>query len=257
MKRLLLALCCLLATLAYAQDKPAAYLPKLAAPLAPLFNGRDLAGFETILQEDGLNRDPRHVFNVENGALHFTGDGYGGIVTRQSYSNYYLRLEFKWGEGTFGARKGMTRDSGVLFHVQSSAAEPLKVWPRSVEFQICEGATGDIWLVDGPSIIVRDKKFTSGAGAPAQYQGIDRIGKEPVANVAGFRPPHELERPHGEWNTLELIVEGGYVRYYVNGALANEGFDLSLTSGRILLQTEGAEVWYRNVELAPLNPEVK
>jgi hypothetical protein len=227
--------------------------------LHPLFNGRDLTGFDTILNDPGadgkepadsnLNRDPRHVFNVEHGVLHFTGDGYGGIVTLASYANYYLRAEFKWGEGTYGPRKGMARDSGILFYVQ----EPLHVWPRSLEFQITEGGTGDIWLVDGPAITVRGKRFTSGAGAPTQYTGIDRVGKAPVNNVTGFRSPTgEVERPHGEWNLLELVADGASVRYYVNGLLVNEGSGSTLTNGRILFQTEGADVYFRNLELAPL-----
>jgi hypothetical protein len=62
----------------------------------------------------------------------------------------------------------------------------------------------------------------------------------------------EVEKPHGEWNQLELVVDHDHVKYFVNGKLVNEATDLSATKGKILFQTEGAETYYRKLELAPL-----
>src|SRR6266404_3138179 len=102
-----------------------------------LFNGRDLTNFDTFLKEHGLNNDPDHVFLVENGVIHISGKEFGYVITKKEFANYYLRAEFKWGEGTYAPREGQARDSGILYHVQGEQ----KVWPRSVEFQIIEGGT--------------------------------------------------------------------------------------------------------------------
>ena len=97
-----------------------------------LFNGSDLSGFDTFLKTEGLNSDPNHVFQVENGVIHISGKEYGYVITKEPYHGYYLRAEFKWGEGTYMDRTGKARDSGILYNVQGEQ----KVWPRSIEFQI-------------------------------------------------------------------------------------------------------------------------
>jgi hypothetical protein len=83
-----------------------------------LFDGRDLANFDTFLKERGLNNDPDHVFLVENGTIHVSGKEFGYVITKREFANYYLRAEFKWGEGTYAPREGQARDSGILYHVQ-------------------------------------------------------------------------------------------------------------------------------------------
>ena len=69
-------------------------------------------------------------------------------------------------------------------------------------------------------------------------------------DVAGYRDPqNEVEKPHGQWNCLELWAVGDNVRYYVNHKLVNEGTGASLTKGRLLFQSEGAEVYFKTIEL--------
>ena len=212
-----------------------------------LFNGLDLTNFDTFLKEHGLNNDPDHVFLVENGVIHISGKEFGYVITKKEFANYYLRAEFKWGEGTYAPRAGQARDSGILYHVQGEQ----KVWPRSVEFQIIEGGTGDFWMTDGGAITGLDGVRVT--GPPGTALKIDRIGKGPWTNVTGFRDPvGELEKPHGEWNLLELVAQGDHVKQFVNGKLANEGSEAFPSSGKILLQSEGAEVFFRNIELFPL-----
>jgi len=212
------------------------------------FNGDDLSQFEVFLRSTGLNSDPTHVFKVEKHVIHVSGTEMGYIVTKQEYKNYYLRAEFKWGEGTFGSRAGKARDSGILFNIQG----PDKVWPRSVEFQINEGCTGDFWMTDGAALTGMDGVRVTGPDGKASK--IDRMNKGPQQNVAGYRDPtNELEKPHGQWNLVELVNRGdGHVWQYVNGKLANEGTDAFPLSGKILFQSEGAEVYFRNIKLYPL-----
>jgi hypothetical protein len=238
---LLAALAC--APLTWAGTKG---IPK-HGPAIVLFDGKDLSQFDTFLPSTGLNADPNHVFTVENGVVHVSGAEMGYFITKQEYKNYYLRAEFKWGEGTFAPRAGQARDSGILYNIQG----PNKVWPRSVEFQINEGCTGDFWMTDGAALTGKDGVRVTGPAGRAMK--IDRFNKGPWKNVVGYRDPvNELEKPHGEWNVVELVNRDGHVWQYVNGKLANEGTDAFPTSGKILFQSEGAEVYFRNMKLYPL-----
>ena len=212
-----------------------------------LFDGSDLKNFDTFVTGTGLNSDPGHVFQVENGVIHVSGKEFGYIITKNTYQNFYLRAEFKWGEGTYGSREGKARDSGILYNVQGEQ----KVWPRSIEFQIMEGGTGDFWMTDGAALTGKDGVRVTGPAGKALK--IDRFVKGPSENVVGFRDPvGEVEKPHGEWNVLELVARSNDVKQYVNGKLVNEGTAPSPASGKILFQSEGAEVYFRDIKLYPL-----
>jgi hypothetical protein len=225
-------------------QKPA--IPKHKAAMV-LFDGKNLDQFDTFLPSTGLNADPTHVFTVEDGVVHVSGTEMGYFITKREYKNYYLRAEFKWGEGTFAPRAGQARDSGILYNIQG----PDKVWPRSVEFQINEGCTGDFWMTDGAALTGKDGVRVTGPDGKAAK--IDRFNKGVWKNVAGYRDPtNELENAHGEWNVVELVNREGHVWQYVNGKLANEGTNAFPSSGKILFQSEGAEVYFRNIKLYPL-----
>ena len=60
-----------------------------------------------------------------------------------------------------------------------------------------------------------------------------------------------FEKPRGEWNTVEIVCRDGEIEHWVNGRLVNVGREATVRAGRILLQSEGAEVFYRNVVLTP------
>ncbi len=228
----------------WAADTPA--IPAHGRFIA-LFDGRHPDTFDSFLKADGLNADPQHVFTFEHRVIHVSGKEMGYLITKQPFHDYYLRAEFKWGEGTFGERAGQARDSGILYNIQGEQ----KVWPQSIEFQITEGGTGDFWMTDGAALTGRDGQRVT--GPPGGAKRIDRFGKGPSQNVTGFRDPvGEVERPHGKWNVLELVTQGNTVRQYVNGKLVNEGTDPFPKEGKILIQSEGAEVYFRKIRLAPL-----
>jgi Domain of Unknown Function (DUF1080) len=244
-----LAVGCMAVAVARAADKPP--IPP-HGPAEVLFDGHGLDAFDSFLKTKGLNSDPEHVFTVEHGVIHVSGKEMGYLITKQPFHDFYLRAEFKWGEGTYGERAGQARDSGILYNVEGEQ----KVWPRSIEFQITEGGTGDFWMTDGAALTGRDGKRVT--GPPGSALMIPRFDKAPAQNVTGFRSPTgEVERPHGKWNVIELVTQGNAgsartVRQYVNGKLVNEGTDLFPKEGKILIQSEGAEVYFRNITLYPL-----
>jgi hypothetical protein len=147
-------------------------------------------------------------------------------------------------------RLGKSRDSGIQYNLTG----PLKVWARMMEFQINEGGTGDIWVINGTGMTVNGKVFQStDSPGPQQYIRIPHIGRGPLVNVTGYRDPvDDLEKPHGKWNLLELVVDHDRVLYFVNGKLANMGTNANPAHGKILFQCEGAEVFFRKMQIANL-----
>ena len=106
-------------------------------------------------------------------------------------------------------------------------------------------------MTDGAALTGADGKRVT--GPPGSARNIGHIGKGPEENTVGFRNSSgELEKPHGEWNTLEVVVDDKIIHQYVNGKLANVGTDPFPTEGKILFQSEGAEIYFRNIEIAPL-----
>jgi len=71
--------------------------------------------------------------------------------------------------------------------------------------------------------------------------------------ITRYRDPgKEVKKPHGEWNVVEMVSDGDHIKYWVNGTFVIEGTNASLTREKILFQSEGAELFYRNIELRPL-----
>ena len=68
----------------------------------------------------------------------------------------------------------------------------------------------------------------------------------------GFRGKEDVEKPVGEWNTLECICDGDKITNILNGKVVNAGTKASHTKGKILFQSEGAEVFFRKIDLKPL-----
>ncbi|MBK8475721.1 MAG: DUF1080 domain-containing protein [Opitutaceae bacterium] len=125
-------------------------------------------------------------------------------------------------------REQWRRDSGILYLLP--AAEPDNVWPKSLECQVQEEDCGDIWCVAGASL---ESPTTS-----KQEWGMKHIIRS-----------ENCERPRGEWNTLEIVCRDGEIEHWVNGQLVNTGSASTVRVGRILLQSEGAEVFYRDLVL--------
>ncbi len=214
-----------------------------------LFDGSAPDTFDSFLKTQGLNHDPDHVFTFENGVIHVSGTEMGYLITKQDYADYYLRAEFKWGEATHAPREGQARDSGILYHIQGEN----KVWPTSIEYQICEGQTGDFYMTDGAALTGTDGKRET--GPPGSAARIKRIGEGPWQNVTGYRDPNgEIEKPHGEWNVAEIVAQGDNVKQFLNGKLVNEGTKAYPASGKILIQSEGAEIYFRDIKLYRLKP---
>jgi hypothetical protein len=250
-----------------------------------LWNGKDLDGWTTWMRQPeptsevpglkkdtdgkymepiGSGRDPLKVFTVApdvdgQAAIRISGEVFGELRTKRSFKDYHLKLQFKWGEKKWAPRDRpeTPRDSGLLYHVHAEPGAEGRVWARSVELQIQEHDVGDLYAV-GSTVAVRSKVrpktqpalydydptgewmfFTQSHGSPG------RVVKQP-----------DNEKPTGEWNTVELVcfrddyihIVNGKVVMRLHGAMRIDTPRLApVASGPIILQSEGAEIFYRSI----------
>ncbi len=244
-----------------------------------LFDGRTLTNFYTWLV-DFKRSDPACVYSVVDAidggpAIRISGQYFGGLTTKSGYANYHLIAECRWGLLTWAERKSAAKDSGILVHGQGEDGSYFSKdfngpWMRSYEFQIIEGGMGDILVLaaydlkgnvvkahlTAPVIKDRDgEPVWDAAGTPTTFDGgrVNWCGRDPDwVDQLGFRGKQDVESPHGEWTRLEIFCKGDSLKYLVNGKVVNQASACSLTSGRILLQSEGAEIFFRRVDLEPL-----
>jgi hypothetical protein len=186
-----------------------------------LFNGRTLEGWTTFLPDKDGKNQANTVWSVRDGVLVCTGSPVGYIATNECYESFELELEWR-----FDPSKG-AGNSGVLLRVQ----EPDTVWPTSVEAQLHSENAGDIWNIGSfPMTPVTER--TDGR----------RTKKEHPSN----------EKPLGEWNRYRIVLAGDVLELHVNGLLQNRATGVAAKPGRIALQSEGAHIEFRSIELTPL-----
>ena len=231
-----------------------------------LFNGHSLNGWYTFLQYRGRDNDPKSVFTVIDGMIRISGEEWGCITTNAEYANFKLIAEYKWGEITYEPRLKNARDCGLLLHSQGEDGGSQGIWMHSIECQIIEGGTGDFIVVgDGSDKFqitcnVRSEKqgrnfFFQSDGQPQTItEGrINWSGRDPEwKDILGFRGKNDIEKPVGEWNTLECVAFEGQISIFLNGTLVNKAIDVKPNKGRIQIQSESAEIFFRRVELTPL-----
>jgi hypothetical protein len=195
-----------------------------AAKEVRLFNGKDLTGWTFFLSDPKAKMEDVWSVDAKEGVLICKGNPLGYIRTLDDYTNYVVKLEWRFNPVTKKAG-----NSGVLLRVVG----PDKVWPRSIEAQLQSGEAGDFWLIDNARL------------------------DTPAARVDSGTPRHRLrtrsnEKPIGEWNEYEITVDGDHITLKVNGEVLNEGTNAEVVPGKIALQSEGAEIQFRNIRLTPL-----
>jgi hypothetical protein len=198
----------------------------------PLFNGTDTTGWTFTLrppkEKPDAKPDPKDTWSVKDGVLVCTGQPNGYIATAAEYSNYTLRLKWRYPAGT------AKPNSGVLLHCASED----RVWPTCLEAQLKAGFAGDIWL--NPDA---DGKLPS-----IQHDRPDKADRS-KRHFLRLEPKAGFEKPLGEWNEYEIVCSGGDLKLKVNGELANEAKGGSLVKGRIALQSEGSAVEFKEIEI--------
>jgi hypothetical protein len=193
-----------------------------------LFNGKDMSNFKYVLRvgkedvegDDPLNT-PTKTWRIEDGAIICTGKPNGYFFTKKSYKNYRVRFDWRYkrpanlkDDEKFGG------NSGLLVHITG----PHKVWPKCVEVQGMNREHGKIFAIGGAK-----GKFSFNA---------DVLKK--------------VRNPVGEWNTTHVTVQNGTISSDVNATEIATGKTTDLTEGPFGLQSEGAEIHFRNIRVKVL-----
>ncbi|RYZ99615.1 MAG: DUF1080 domain-containing protein [Sphingobacteriaceae bacterium] len=216
----------------------------------------------------GLYKDPLKIFTVEmqesKPVLHVSGELYGGLSTKDEYENYHFKTEFKWGEKRYGSRATQKRDNGILYHATGEHGKFALAWMASQEMQVQETDMGDYYGLSGVTMDIRaSKREPNDKGdwfynpkAPARAFSETNTPTNHCARIQNF------EKPRGEWNTLEVICLGSKSIHVVNGHVVmvlensriwKDGKEVPLTKGKIQLQSELAECYYRNIQIRQID----
>jgi hypothetical protein len=79
---------------------------------------------------------------------------------------------------------------------------------------------------------------------------INWYGRDPLwKDVIGFRGANDVEKAPGKWNRLECVAKGDEISVILNGKLVNKAYNVRPEKGKIQIQSEGAEIFFRRVEL--------
>ena len=176
----------------------------------------DFANWVYILKDK--NADVSKVFKMDMGVLSISGESSGYLRTKGVYSNYELRLEYRWTK--------VLANSGVLVHIQPKDT----VWPVCYQVQQKADAAGDIICMNGlwAKECKDSVKFT--------------VPKMKVSN----------EKPLGEWNRMRIICKGNTMKAYANDELQNYVTELTVNKGFIGFQNEGKPLEFRNLFIRKL-----
>ncbi|HKP55360.1 MAG TPA: DUF1080 domain-containing protein [Polyangiales bacterium] len=238
--------------------EPDASLPDPQLELSewrPLFDAT-LSEWYRFLPSHGRDADPDGVFRMEGSdVLHVLGNAppagdqeFGYVATRSDYGNYRFRVEQRWGTTKFAPRQDAVRDSGLLYHMRGDDG----VWPQCMEFQVQENDVGDLYLLGDV-----------GATTPVDpmMNGMFQEGGDPRVLRGGAIKKGGTYESLTDWNALELVASEREFIHSVNQVVNHRGWAMEFASGgmwqpldrgRIVLQAEGAEVFYRNARIRPL-----
>ena len=239
----------------------------------PLFNGKDLEGWEVYVGPGkdhparGLNHDPDGVFTVGEidgaPAMHITGQTIGAFTTKEEFDNFHFRVEFRWGERTWGGRKGLPKDSGIFYYGVGPHGAGSGAWMKSVQANIMEEDYGSFWGVAGSivDIEVGDARSAYREDPKHLYPVYAKGGRLTTRGPSGgdaVRPTPIPEPKPGSWNVAEVIAVNGTGIHLFNGQVtlvlrnarySADGKFVAMKKGRIQLQSELAEIWYRKPEI--------
>jgi len=239
------------------------FLSSCKKPWQPLFNGENLDGWDTWvgpLEEGGetvgLNKDPLNLFTVVDlegeKVIRISGEVNASLATKEEFKNYHLSVEFKWGDELF------TRyNSGILYHSYGDFGVGLGVWMSAHELQLWTGHIGDSYRMgksycEIPMVKNIEGKFD-------YKKGVDPQPSIPDTDTKIVAKDGDYEKPSGEWNTVELYCVDGTSVHIVNGNVNmvnynsgkyhGEGKIEPLTKGKIQFQSEGGELFVKNIRI--------
>jgi len=211
----------------------------------------------------GVNKNVADIFTVTEvdgePVLRVSGEIYGCVFTKQELENYHLKLKIKWGTRKWEPRTELLRDSGVLYHsIGENGVDYWRSWMLSQEFQIMEGHMGDYWAQASSAVDIR-AFLPEGNMNPVASERQPFLPIGSGSSYGGFcLRSADHESPNGEWTQLDLICFGDKSLHIVNGKVvmvlqnsrySKDGTAVPLTKGKLQIQSEAAEVFYKDIQI--------
>lgn len=209
----------------------------------------------------GLHKDPKGVYSVikedNELLLKITGEIYGGLTTKNEFENYHFSAQFKWGEKKWAPRLKSKRDNGIIYHAKGPHGAFWDTWMSCLEFQVQEGDCGDFFPLANMKGDVPYKTIKQDNGKELRVYD-PKAEAKPTGRVAKSKL---YEKPNGEWNTVEVYCLGNESIHVVNGHVVNRvknarqvinGKEIPVTRGKIQIQSEAAETYYKNITITPI-----
>ena len=199
-----------------------------------LFNGKNLSGWVNVNTDEDT-------WTVRDGVLVCSGRPIGVMRTEKQYENFVLHIE--WMHMEAGGNSG-------VFVWSEGAVPDGKQLPKGVEVQMLE--------LDW----VNQHKQKDGTLPPIAYVHGEVFGAGGLEttpdNPRGSRSK-SIEnrcRGKGQWNTYVVVCVDGVIKLSVNGKFVNGISKASVKKGYICLESEGAEIHFRNIRIMELPPGI-
>lgn len=198
-----------------------------------LFNGKDLSGWVNV------NTDP-DTWSVRDGMIICKGQPIGVMRSDRQYENFILHIE--WMHLEPGGNSG-------VFIWSDANPNPKSRLPNGVEVQMLE--------LDWVKLHTRDGVEPPVAYVHGELFGVGGVKTTPD-NPRGTRSKSIENRclPRGQWNTYTVVAVDGVVKLAVNGKFVNGVSASTQKKGYLCLESEGAEIHFRNIKIMELPPGV-
>lgn len=199
----------------------------------PLFNGRDLTGWINV------NTDP-DTWKVKDGLLVCSGKPIGVMRSDRQYENFILHVEWRHMEPG--------GNSGVFIWSNAVPGEKNRL-PNGLEVQMLE--------LDWVKLNRRENFDPPIAYVHGELFGVGGVKTVPD-NPRGERSKSVENRclGRGNWNTYDLVAVDGVAKLSVNGKFVNGIAQATQKKGYICMESEGAEIHFRNIQILELPPGV-
>jgi hypothetical protein len=198
-----------------------------------LFIGKELSGWVNV------NTDP-DTWRVEDGLLICKGTPIGVMRSDRQYENFVLHVEWRHMEPG--------GNSGVFVWSNAVPGEKNRL-PDGVEVQMLE--------LDWVTLHTRNGVEPPVAYVHGELFGVGGVITD-VDNPRGSRSRSIENRalPRDNWNVYEVVVVDGTIKLSVNGKFVNGVSRSSQKKGYLCLESEGAEIHFRNIKIMELPPGV-
>lgn len=231
----------------------------------PLFNGENLDNWDKFVggpyaghEALAATATADNVFSVVplegSNVIRISGDVKGALATKESFENYHVKVVYKWGEHVI-----QSRNSGLLYHSYGPMGAALGTWMASLECQMMQNNPGDTFFIgENVECTTRASLVNDNYAYDPQAEKLP-FGKQ--YNRRSIKKKENAEKPQGEWNTMELYCLGQTSVHVVNGVtvMVNEELRVAepqgvrpLTSGKLQLQSEGSELFIKEVSITPI-----